>query len=242
MRGTFRPASRPRCSMNDKPSKSSLVRRWFRVIGPGVITGAANDDPSAVTTYSIAGAQFGTAFLWTSLFTWPLLAAAQMMCARIGMVTGRGLVGALKQKFPKPVLLIVCVALFATVLYTLGLLGVGFLVVPVLSGSAAYALAELFSWRQGLDKTPVTAKRFYATIAISTLFGILIRLAGIRPVKALLWAATVNGILAPFLLLGVVAIAGDSEIILRQQSTKAARVIVTLTSLAMLFAAAMFIF
>ena len=69
---------------------------WFRKhfwdsLGPGLITGAADDDPSGIATYSVAGAQLGTSLLWTALLTWPLMAAVQMMCAQVGMVSGRGL-------------------------------------------------------------------------------------------------------------------------------------------------------
>ena len=67
------------------------------MLGPGLITGAADDDPSGVATYSIAGAQLGTSLLWTAFLTWPLMGCVQFMCARIGMVTGRGLGGALRQ-------------------------------------------------------------------------------------------------------------------------------------------------
>src|SRR5690349_218373 len=83
---------------------TSLPRRVWRTLGPGVITGAADDDPSGIATYSIAGAQLGTTLLWTALVTWPLMAAVQSMCARIGMVTGRGLMGALRRKFSRRVL------------------------------------------------------------------------------------------------------------------------------------------
>ncbi|HEV7507133.1 MAG TPA: divalent metal cation transporter [Thermoanaerobaculia bacterium] len=96
-----------------EPIKQSLVRRFLATLGPGVITGAADDDPSGIATYSIAGAQFGTLFLWAALLTWPLMAAVQMMCARIGMVTGKGLGGALRDRFPKPVLIVICLALLA---------------------------------------------------------------------------------------------------------------------------------
>ena len=89
----------------------NVVRRVIGALGPGLITGAADDDPSGVATYSIAGAQFGTTLLWTAFVTWPLMAAVQMMCARIGMVTGQGLAGALRKKFPKPVLIAACVGL-----------------------------------------------------------------------------------------------------------------------------------
>ena len=94
------------------PPRADGIRAFWKSLGPGIITGAADDDPSGIATYSIAGAQFGTSMLWTALFTWPLMMAVQTMCARIGMVTGRGLAGALRNKFPRPVLLIAALALF----------------------------------------------------------------------------------------------------------------------------------
>jgi Mn2+/Fe2+ NRAMP family transporter len=71
----------------------------LKSLGPGVITGAADDDPSGIATYSVAGAQLGTKLLWTALLTWPLMAAVQMMCARIGKVTGQGLAANFKWRF-----------------------------------------------------------------------------------------------------------------------------------------------
>ena len=88
------------------------VRAFLRGLGPGIVTGAADDDPSGIATYSVAGAQYGTALLWTAIFTWPLMMAVQSMCARIGMVTGQGIAGALRHKFPRSVLLVAAVALF----------------------------------------------------------------------------------------------------------------------------------
>src|ERR1043166_2790067 len=99
--------------MSAKKSDPGLVRRFLASLGPGIITGAADDDPSGIATYSIAGAQHGLALLWTALITWPLMAFVQMMCARIGMVSGRGLAGALHRKYPRPLILIAAVALFA---------------------------------------------------------------------------------------------------------------------------------
>src|SRR5450432_4476064 len=93
------------------PPKRNIVRRFFATLGPGVITGAADDDPSGIATYSIAGAQLGTAMLWTAFITWPLMGCVQFMCARIGMVTGVGLAGALRKKFPKPLIIIAASAL-----------------------------------------------------------------------------------------------------------------------------------
>src|ERR1022692_2858954 len=76
-------------------------RRVLQALGPGVTTGAADDDPSGVATYSVVGAQFGTSFLWSAFVTWPLMGCVQMMSARVGMVTGMGLAGALREKFPR---------------------------------------------------------------------------------------------------------------------------------------------
>ena len=91
--------------------------RWTRLLlkslGPGVITGAADDDPSGIATYSVAGAQLGTKLLWTALLTWPLMAAVQMMCARIGKVTGQGLAGNFRQRFPSWLLRVFVMALLA---------------------------------------------------------------------------------------------------------------------------------
>src|SRR6202140_2043604 len=89
------------------------MRLLWKSLGPGVITGAADDDPSGIATYSVAGAQLGTKLLWTALLTWPLMAAVQMMCARIGMVTGKGLAGNFSQRFPSWLLRIFVVALLA---------------------------------------------------------------------------------------------------------------------------------
>lgn len=81
------------------------LRRAINLLGPGLITGAADDDPSGIATYSQAGAQFGFAMLWTVVFTLPLMAAIQIVSARIGYVTGRGLAANVKQHFPRWVLL-----------------------------------------------------------------------------------------------------------------------------------------
>jgi NRAMP (natural resistance-associated macrophage protein)-like metal ion transporter len=89
------------------------MRSLLKALGPGVITGAADDDPSGIATYSVAGAQFGTKLLWTALLTWPLMAAVQIMCARIGKVTGQGLAGNFKQRFPGWLLRIFIMALLA---------------------------------------------------------------------------------------------------------------------------------
>ncbi len=80
------------------------LRGFFSGLGPGLITGAADDDPSGISTYSVTGAAFGYAPLWTALFSFPLMTAVQMMCARFGMVTGQGLAGVIRSQYSKWIL------------------------------------------------------------------------------------------------------------------------------------------
>ena len=98
-----------------RPSKKkhpvSHVRRFFAELGPGLITGAADDDPSGISTYSVTGASFGFAQLWTVFFAFPLMIAVQIMCARLGLVSGQGLAGVLRRRYPKWVLLSACILL-----------------------------------------------------------------------------------------------------------------------------------
>jgi NRAMP (natural resistance-associated macrophage protein)-like metal ion transporter len=416
---------------NEKPTKPSFVRRFFSNLGPGLITGAADDDPSGIATYSIAGAQMGTAMLWTALITWPFMACVQFMCARIGMVTGMGLGDALRRKGPRWLLfggalgllgantmnvgsdlsgmadaaetltginshiyvvifgagiayatvrfryhkiamimkwlaavlfayvitaflagpdwgkvlrdtfipswprnhaewenlvailgttispylffwqasqeveeekamgrrllvqreratkreivdrgidvgagtffsnvvmyfIILTTALtlhkhginnietskqaaealrplagtFAYLLYTIGIIGVGFLAIPTLAGSAAYAFAETFSWREGLDEPFRGALPFYAVLIFSILLGIGMDFLNLNPVKALYWTAIINGVLAPFLLVGVLIAASDRKLMEDQPSSWLSRIAVGIITLAMFGAAA----
>jgi NRAMP (natural resistance-associated macrophage protein)-like metal ion transporter len=412
------------------------VRQFWKSLGPGIVTGAADDDPSGIATYSVAGAQYGTSLLWTALFTWPLMIAVQSMCARIGMVTGNGITRALRHRFPRPILLAAAIALFiantinvgadltgmadaaellsginshvwvivlgggiavatirlryatlasglkwlalvlfayvvtalyvgpdwrvvahdtfrpqmpkaggawatlvailgttispylffwqasqeveeqkemglrreedrvgaepfeiaqrtiditigtfvsnaamffiilataltlhragvtkletsrqvavaltplagrfASLLYTVGLLGTGALAIPTLAGSAAYAFAEIFNWRQGMDEPYNRAPGFYAAFICSVLLGIGLNFASVNPVSALYWTAVINGVLAPFLLVGILVAASDGVLMHGQPSPMPARVMVGATA-AIMFAAAigMFIF
>ena len=423
--------------MNEKPlHKPGLIRRFFSALGPGLIAGAADDDPSGIATYSIAGAQMGTSLLWTALITWPLMACVQFMCARIGMVTGAGLGGALRRKGPRSLLFIgalallvantinvgadlsgmadaaamltgvnshICVVIFgigiafatirfryhqiarimkwlaiilfayiitafligpdwrgvlhdtfvpslpfdhngwqnlvaifgttispylffwqasqeveeersmgrrmladrlgatrrelglreldvgvgtffsnivmffiilttaltlhrhgitnigssreaaealrplagvfASTLYTLGVIGVGLLAIPTLTGSAAYAFAETFSWKEGLDEPFRGAIPFYAVVILSTLLGIALDILKINPLQALFYTAVINGVLAPFLLVGILVAASDRKLMEGQPSSWLSRIIVGVTILVMFgAAAAMFIF
>ncbi|MGC2637492.1 MAG: divalent metal cation transporter [Acidobacteriaceae bacterium] len=406
----------------------------MKSVGPGVITGAADDDPSGIATYTVAGAQFGTGLLWTAAVTWPLMAAVQMMCARIGKVTGQGLAANLKALFPAWLLYVFVIALlaantinigadlagmadaaamltgmnsrifvvlfavliswatvrlryhqiantlkwlvlvllaypvtafvvgvdwrqvarstfmpsmphsgaewsmlvailgttispylffwqaseeveeekaagqstlasrrgasgqelemrnidvgvgaffsnavmffiilttavtlhrhglthvettrqaaealrplagkFAATLFTLGIVGVGFLAIPTLAGSSAYAFAETLGWRQGLNRTLKQARWFYALILFSTALGVGLDFAGINPVKALYWTAVINGLLAPFLLVGILIVASNRKLMQGQPSSRLGYAVVAITTLAM-FAAGIAMF
>ena len=411
--------------------KPGAVRRFLRAFGPGVITGAADDDPAGIATYSIAGAQFGTGLLWLAPLTWPLMAAVQSTCARVGMVTGGGLMDALGRKFSRPVLLLAAVALFcantfnvgadlsgmadaaalltgidsrmwvvafgvaigwatialhyvtiarvlrwlvlvllayivaafsvgpdwgdvaratfvpsmprgraawamivavlgttispylffwqaseeveeeiaagrqqrvdrvgatrdeivtrrldigvgtlfcnvtfffitlttaltlhrngvtqpqtttdvasalrpiagsfATLLYTAGIVGTGVLAIPTLAGSAAYALAELFGWKEGMDERPSAAPRFYGVFALSIAVAVAMDFSHFGAVRALYLSAIINGVLAPFLLAGILAVASDGRIMEGQPSPRIARLTVLVVTVAMFAAAA----
>lgn len=421
---------------HDNEKKPGPLRRFMSILGPGLITGAADDDPSGIATYSIAGAQLGTSMLWTAFLTWPLMAAVQMMCARIGMVSGHGLADALREKFPRPLVAMATIALLgantvnigadlsgmadagqmltginshllvivfgvtisaATVwlrysqiantlkwlalflfayiitafilrpdwltifrgvvrppvlhgrmawsalvailgttispylffwqasqeveeekkigrvepvdrigasdieiidrkvdvgvgtffsnavmffiivttsltlhrhgitniettrqaaealrplagngcflLFTAGLIGTGLLAIPTLSGSAAYALAETFGWRQGLDERIDKARSFYAVVLLSVAIAIALDFMKVNPVSALYWSAVINGLLAPILLIGILAVASDSRIMHGQPSSRLGRITVGITTLLMLGAGVgMFVF
>ena len=84
----------------------SKLARYWKKLGPGLVTGSSDDDPSGIATYSQAGAAFGLTTLWTILISFPLMAAIQEMCARIGMVTSKGLTGTLKTHYPKSILFV----------------------------------------------------------------------------------------------------------------------------------------
>ncbi len=369
-----------------RPRKRGLLA----ILGPGLITGASDDDPSGIATYSQAGAQFGYRMAWVMLFVWPLMAAIQEVSARIGRVTGAGIAGNIREHYPRPLLLVIvtlllvantinlgadlgamgaalqlllhgsnhlyvvalaavcvllevfvryenyvhilkwtAVSLFAYVatalavkvpwgqvvyhtlvpdltwskdylvtivavlgttitpycffwqsleeaedeaidpaahrlidapdeapaqigriradtylgmgfsnlislfiiittaatlnahgvtdiqtssqaaealrpiageftfaVFAFGIIGIGLLAVPVLAGSAAYALGEALGWPTGLRRQPKDAKAFYGTIAVATLVGVFINFVHLDPIRALFWAAVINGVVA----------------------------------------------
>jgi NRAMP (natural resistance-associated macrophage protein)-like metal ion transporter len=99
--------------------KSKLNNYW-KLLGPGLVTGASDDDPSGIATYSQAGAGLGLSTLWTSLIAFPLMAAIQQMCARIGLVTKQGLTGTLKKHYPKPILYVMLLFSFPAIVLNIG--------------------------------------------------------------------------------------------------------------------------
>jgi NRAMP (natural resistance-associated macrophage protein)-like metal ion transporter len=417
-----------------KPRSTSAVggpwQRLFTMLGPGLITGAADDDPSAIGTYAVVGARLGTSMLWTALVTWPLIAVVQIVCARVGIVTGGGLARALGRKFPGPLVATLAIALlvantitvgadlsamadaaemltrinshyyvplfgiliglgtvvfryrqiadwlkwcafslsaytlalfvlqpdwrtvlwhtlvpvwpaghsawaglvgllgatvspylffwqaaleleekedphpitfvnesvplderlvtrrtdivfgtflsnlamysimlttaltlhhtgvfnintsseaaaalaplagpFATTLFTLGIVGVGLVAIPALITSSAYALAETFEWNHGLHRDFQTARPFYSVIILSCLVGIALDFTDVSPMQALFWASVVSGIIAPFLLLGILAIASDRWIMRGYPISLLGRLVLAGTSVVMLGAA-----
>ncbi len=383
------------------------AKEYWKSLGPGVVTGAADDDPSGITTYSQAGAQYGFQLIWMAGFTFPLMAIVQEMCARIGLVTGRGLAANIRQYYPKWVLYIATLLLFsantlnigadlgamakatqllfphfsfttlilgftvgtlalqifttydsyakylkwlalvllsyvfsaltvnlnwnevfqnavlptiifskdqiflitavlgttispylffwqtsqeveeqilggkttlklrqeestpqevknmrmdvwsgmflsnlvmffiiaaaaatlfthgitnitsaseaaealrpiageqAYLLFALGIIGTGLLAVPILAGSASYALSESFGWKLGLYRRLREANAFYGIIIIATGIGLLINLLGFDPIKVLIYSAVFNGLISPVVLILIVLLSGNAKI------------------------------
>jgi NRAMP (natural resistance-associated macrophage protein)-like metal ion transporter len=130
------PGAKPTDTLPDKPpaalpdarpdggaergKRPGFLRRILAVFGPGVITGAADDDPSGISTYSVAGAAYGYATLWIALLTFPLMAAVQLMCARLGIVTGQGLAAAVRSNYPRWVLWGACLILVVANVINIG--------------------------------------------------------------------------------------------------------------------------
>lgn len=105
--------------VNRKKKAHKFVRFW-KLLGPGLITGASDDDPSGIATYSQAGAAYGLSTLWTSVIAFPLMASIQQMCAKIGLVTSQGLTGTLKKNYPRPVLYLMVLFSFPSIVMNIG--------------------------------------------------------------------------------------------------------------------------
>jgi NRAMP (natural resistance-associated macrophage protein)-like metal ion transporter len=402
-------------------SSKSLTKpkKYWHTLGPGLTTGASDDDPSGIATYSQTGAQYGFKLLWLAAFTFPLMSVIQEMCARIGLVTGRGLASNIRKTFSKKILffssillfaanafnigvdlgamanatqlifpkfsfpilvvvftlltlclqifmpykkyakylkwlsmvlfayvasallahlnwgnvlskafiptisfskdqiLLICAILGTTIspylffwqtsqeiedeiaqgettiaqrrvttkeqihsmrtdvwsgmffsnivmffiiaacgatlfshgitnittaaqaaealrpfagdfsyfLFTIGIIGTGLLAIPVLAGSSSYAIAESFKWREGLGKKLKNAYAFYGIIIISMFVGLLINFIGLNPMKALIYSAVANGVVAPMVLLPIILISSNKKIMGAWVNKKATTVI-----------------
>lgn len=404
------------------------IKKIFKMLGPGFITGASDDDPSGIATYSQTGAIFGFAQVWTAIFSFPLMAAIQEMCGRIGLVTGKGLAGVIKNYYPKQVLyftvfllliantinigadlgamaasaqlvfglpfifwligmVIVTLVLeifvsyktyskylkylafvllsyivtafivkvdwgnvfistlvphiefnkayilnivailgttispylffwqadeeveeeishgklrrmgagqpritsgdisrlrvdtvigmffsnlvmwfiiiatgatlfsnkiyqiknasdaalalkplagdYAFLLFALGIIGTGLLALPILAGSASYAVSEAFGWKEGLSRKFKTAHGFYGVITVATLLGLLINFIGIDPIIMLYYTAVINGIIAPPLLVMILLIANNKKIMGERVNSKPLNILGITTILVM---------
>ena len=396
-----------------KNNPSKLLHFW-KILGPGLVTGASDDDPSGIATYSQAGAGYGLSTLWTALITFPLMASIQEMCARIGLVTSRGLAGTIRTNYSKPVLYLmlffsfpaiimnigadiagmgavgnllipsikatyfslaftlvllvlivylpyqkiaailkylclvllvylivpflyrqnlpailkatfiptikfnkdfigILVAILGTtispylffwqttmeaedmkkrkkyivvkkrimsemkqdvdfgmlfsnlvmffiilttgsvlfnanihqidtveqaaqalrplagnaayLLFAIGILGTGFLAIPVLSGSLSYIFTESFGWKEGLDKKFHNAKAFYIIMAISLILGLSLNYIGISPIKALIYSAILYGLTAPVLIALILHISNNKKIMGKNTNGKVSNIL-----------------
>lgn len=106
--------------MSTEKKRPNKFARFWKLLGPGLVTGASDDDPSGIATYSQAGAAFGLSTLWTSIVAFPLMASIQQMCAKIGLVTSQGLTGTLKKNYPRPVLYLMLLFSFPAIVMNIG--------------------------------------------------------------------------------------------------------------------------
>src|SRR6478752_886734 len=149
------------------PAEKRPFRRFFSNLGPGLITGAADDDPSGISTYSVAGATFGYLPLWTAVVSFPLMTAVQLMCARLGLITGLGLAGVIRRRYSRWVLWGACALLIvanviniaadlggmaeATMMVTRAPVALmvpvyGAIIVSLLMWSSYRSIARVFKW------------------------------------------------------------------------------------------------
>lgn len=123
------------------------ISKFWKLLGPGLITGASDDDPSGIATYSQAGARFGTGFLWTALLTYPLMIAMQEMSARIGLVTREGLLANIKKHYPRPVLYAILLVSFPSIVLNIGadIAGMGAVGHMLFPAIPSYVFAVIFT-------------------------------------------------------------------------------------------------
>ena len=177
-----------------QPVRPSLLK----VLGPGLITGASDDDPSGIATYSQAGAQFGFDLGWTLLFSWPLMCAIQEISARIGRVTGRGLAGNLRRHYPRPLLYTVISALLVANVINIGAdLGAMAASLKLVVGGPQWLYVGLFALTTLLLETFVRYSRYVSILKWLTL--VLFAYVGVALVVHMPWLTVAHHLVVPTL-------------------------------------------
>lgn len=207
------PARADNAEVKAKPRRFSL--QVLRQLGPGLITGAADDDPSGIATYSQAGAQFGYSMLWTMVFTLPLMTSIQNVSARIGYVTGRGLAANIKHAFPRPVVVgVVGLLLLANTLNIAADFAAMAEALRLLAGGSAHVYAVAFGLVSLMLQVFLPYRTYVAALKWLTLA--LLAYIGVAFMVQLDWREVLSRIVMPRLapdrdtLLMVVAVFGTT--------------------------------
>lgn len=133
--------------MIKKGKPPSGIKKFFSQLGPGLVTGASDDDPSGIATYSQAGAKFGPALLWTAILSYPLMVSIQEMCARIGLVSNHGLTGVIKRNYPRPLLYLIVIVSYPSITLNIGadIAGMGAVGNLLFPGIPSFVFSVLFT-------------------------------------------------------------------------------------------------
>ena len=218
---------------------STRIRRLLRILGPGLITVASENDPSDIATYYQAGARFGVGSLWAAILTFPLMVAIQEMCARIDIAMRQELTGTLKNVYNIFIIYILLIIIGTAIILNIGAdiagmgavvnliapakslqrfsilfsgIGTGFLAILVLSAKLASIKCEAFGWEGNLDKKYYEAKPFYLIILLSLILVLIVKNVGISPVKALIYTAILHGLTFPILITHLLDIVNNKYI------------------------------
>lgn len=176
--------------------KQPETPKLLNVLGPGLIAGASDDDPSGIATYSQAGAQFGYGIGWTMLFSYPLMCAIQEISARIGRVTGYGIAGNLKRHYPRPLLLAMVTLLFIANTINLGAdLGAMAAALKLVIGGPQLAYVALFGAASVLLEVFVRYSRYVSVLKYLTLA--LFAYVGVALVSPIPWGTVIYNLIVP---------------------------------------------
>ena len=181
---------------DDQNVKQPETPSFLKVLGPGLIAGASDDDPSGIATYSQAGAQFGYGIGWTMLFSWPLMCAIQEISARIGRVTGYGIAGNLKRHYPRPLLLAMVTLLFIANTINLGAdLGAMAAALNLVIGGPQLAYVAMFGAVSVLLEIFVRYSRYVSVLKYLTLA--LFTYVGVAFVSPIPWGSVIYSLIVP---------------------------------------------